>query len=318
MTSRRTVSGRLGSEKIANFIESQLLTGQFHNEQQLPTSEVLARRFKVDVNTARAAYRLLQAKGLVRSTRGKGTFATKIVDEAKADYLLSLARDAVAAAADLGLSAEQLSTVIGMHQLREACPDNVFYVDSDYPYIEQTHERIEQLIGRHVIRLSVARLRHKVKTGVGPAAGDLVVTSKYNLDSVADTLKESEARIVAFAHQLSPETITNLSALGSVEPIGIICIEQKFADVTGKVVDKIGVGSKQLRGSTSDVSTLPAIFRNADAILISSVAQKRLDAARVKLPIKPILPFHFELRPDSEEIIVDAYNSLNEVQPAPG
>ena len=52
------------------------------------------------------------------------------------------------------------------------------------------------------------------------------------------------------------------------------------------------------------------MFSDADAITISTVALSRLKAARVDLPDKPIVPFHYEMTEDCESAIMDGVETV--------
>ena len=60
--------------QIADEIEREIASGQLRPQTQLPTEATLAQRFGVNRHTVRRALADLAAKGLVRATRGSGTF----------------------------------------------------------------------------------------------------------------------------------------------------------------------------------------------------------------------------------------------------
>ena len=60
--------------QIADDIEGEIAAGALPAEAQLPTEAALALRFGVNRHTVRRALAALARKGLVRATRGRGTF----------------------------------------------------------------------------------------------------------------------------------------------------------------------------------------------------------------------------------------------------
>lgn len=60
--------------QIADVLEGEVAAGTLAPEAQLPTEALLARRFGVNRHTVRRALADLAGKGLVRATRGRGTF----------------------------------------------------------------------------------------------------------------------------------------------------------------------------------------------------------------------------------------------------
>ena len=60
--------------QIADELERDIVSGTLRPQAQLPTEAALSRRFGVNRHTVRRALAALAAKGLVRATRGSGTF----------------------------------------------------------------------------------------------------------------------------------------------------------------------------------------------------------------------------------------------------
>ena len=290
--------------EIAGFIKWQLLTGRYSVGEKLPTAGELARRFDVDPNTARAAYARLKAEGLVESTRGKGTFVRADIERRHSGRLGVLVENAIREARSLGLSAEDLATVIWLQKRFAADRPRIWYVDNEFPYFEAIRHRIEALTGSDALGCTLGRLKQRIDEGAGPTERDLVVTSKFNSRRVAESLHEPRPAIVPIAPRFSPDTIERLSEMDPDITLGVVCVDRMFADISGKVIERNGIAAPQIRGHSSDLSTLPAIFSGADAITISTVALSRLKAASVELPDKPIVPFHYELTEDCESAVM--------------
>lgn len=298
--------GITAAAEIAGFIKCRLLTGRYAVGDRLPTAGELARRFDVDPNTARAAYARLKAEDLVESTRGKGTFVKADVRQRHSTRLDELVRNAIREAHSLGLSTEDLATVIWLQKRFTEERPRIWYVDNDFPFFEAIRHRIGELAGSDTVGCALNRLEDRIAQGAGPAEPDLVVTSKFNSKKVAEHLHDPGPTIVSIAPRLSPGTIERLSELApEITTLGVVCVDRIFADISGKVIERSGIATPQVRGNSSDPSTLPAVFSEADAITISTVALSRLEAARVDLPDKPIVPFHYEMTEDCESAIMD-------------
>ena len=297
--------------EIAGFIKCQLLTGRYTVGDKLPTADELARRFDVDPNTARAAYARLKAQDLVESTRGKGTFVKADIQQRHSSRLSELVEDTIREAHSLGLSTDELATVIWLQKRFSALQPRIWYIDNEFPYFEAIRHRIAELTGSDTVGWTLDRLQAHVEEGAGPTDGDLVITSKFNSRKVDDSLHEPKPVVVPIAPRFSPETIERLSELDRDITLGVVCVDRIFADISGKVIERNGIAATQLRGHSNDLSTLPPVFAGADAITISTAALDRLEAARVNLPDKPIVPFHYELTEDCERAVVNgAENAL--------
>lgn len=297
--------------EIAGFIKCQLLTGRYTIGDKLPTAGDLARRFDVDPNTARAAYARLKAEGLIESTRGKGTFVRADIQQRQSGRLGELVRNAIREAHSLGLSTEDLATVIWLQKRFSAGQSRVWYVDNDFPYFEAIRHRIEELTGSETLGCEPRGLKTRIDEGAGPTDGDLVVTSKYNSKKVAESLDEPGPVLVPISPRFSPETIERLVELGAGFTLGVVCVDTLFADISGKVIERSGISAPQVRGNSKDLSTLPPVFADTDAIAISTVALSRLEAARVDLPDKPIVPFHYEMSEDCESAVMNGAEAVS-------
>ena len=296
--------------EIAGFIKCQLLTGRYSVGEKLPTAGELARRFDVDPNTARAAYARLKAEGLVESTRGRGTFVKTDIQQRHSRRLGELVENAIREARSLGLSAEDLANVIWLQKRFSANRPQVWYVDNEFPYFEAIRHRIEELTGSDALGCTPGRLKERIEEGAGPHERDLVITSRFNSKKVAESLREPRPEIVPVAPRFSPDTIERLSRMDPDITLGVVCVDRIFADISGKVIERSGIAAPQIRGHSSDLSTLPPIFSGADAITISTAALSRLKAARVELPDKPIVPFHYELTEDCESAVVNGAENV--------
>ena len=308
---KQTAIGITVAAEIAGFVKCQLLTGRYAVGEQLPTAGELARRFDVDPNTARAAYARLKAEGLVESTRGKGTFVKADIRQRHSSRLGELVRNAIREARSLGLSTEELATVIWLQKRFSTGRPRIWYIDNDFPYFEAIRHRIEELTGSSTLGCPLGRLKQRIEEGAGPAERDLVVTSRFNSKKIAECLHEPKLSIVPIAPRFSPDTIERLSELDAGITLGVVCVDRIFADISGKVIERSGIAAPQMRGHSNDLSTLPPIFTGADAITISTAALSRLKAARVDLPDKPIVPFHYELTEDCESAVVNGFESVS-------
>ena len=164
---RQAAAGITVAAEIAGFIKCQLLTGRYSVGEKLPTAGELARRFGVDPNTARAAYARLKAEGLVESTRGRGTFVRTDIQQRHSGRLGALVESTIREARSLGLSAEELATVIWLQKRFSANRPRIWYVDNDFPYFEAIRHRIEELAGSDAQGCTLGRLKERIDEGAG-------------------------------------------------------------------------------------------------------------------------------------------------------
>lgn len=311
-----TKSALSPAAEIAGYVKARILTGVYRVGQKLPTADELAKRFAVDPNTARAAYARLTQAGLVRSIRGKGTFVTAEIGKGHARRLRSLVDDAIAEGRKLDLSPEELATILWVQERFAADEPRLWYIDSWYPFFEAVSGQIEEAGGTTVHALQLDQLGDQVARGHGPSDGDIVATTKFNLEKVKDGLGGVDARYVPVSPQLTPETLTGLRGLPGSARLGVVCVEPIFSEISGKVIARSGIELDQVRGNTSDVTTLPKVFDQADAITISTVALGRLKSAQIRLPDKPIVPFAYALTDDCLSAVRTTMTDRSEVKQA--
>lgn len=65
------------STHIADRVEKEIIQGRFVVGQRLPSQSMLCRRFKASVTTVREALGQLQARGLIHTSRGAGSFVSE-------------------------------------------------------------------------------------------------------------------------------------------------------------------------------------------------------------------------------------------------
>ncbi len=75
--------------RVSQYLQQQIIKGEFPPNQQLPTEEVLTKGFGVSRGTVRKAIDLLETQGLVRREQGRGTFVNDPSDKGMAGFTLS-------------------------------------------------------------------------------------------------------------------------------------------------------------------------------------------------------------------------------------
>ena len=76
--------------RVSTIIQYKITSGQYDAGERLPTEDALVEQFKVSKITIRNALALLEAEGLIKRIRGKGTFVTDNVPEVRLSVHTSL------------------------------------------------------------------------------------------------------------------------------------------------------------------------------------------------------------------------------------
>jgi len=265
--------------EVAGYIKCQILTGVFKSGQRLPTAVQIAAQFGIDPNTARASYGRLKDEGLIESTRGKGTFVSVEIGPGEATKLRELIGDINEAAKQIGLSPEELSTIIWVHNRFRLGGQKVWYVDDWHPYMDTFGEQLGKATGLPIYTCTSKELPELLSAGTGPKDGDVVVVTRFNLEKAKQSIPDDDVRFFAISPRMAPATIEQLRKLPGSVRLGVVCIEEQFATISGKVIEKSGIELEQQYANTTDISALPGLFDNVDAMTISTIALSRLEAA---------------------------------------
>ena len=101
-------------QQIKDNLRKLILSGAIAEGEKLPSVRELAGDLAINPNTIMRAYRELEAEGYVYTIQGKGCFAGKLsqVDTGRRDKLLDTFRNTAGELLSLGITAEELSTII--------------------------------------------------------------------------------------------------------------------------------------------------------------------------------------------------------------
>ena len=103
--------------QIAGKIEDDILRGVYREEEQVPSTNELARSYRINPATAGKGINLLVAEGILYKRRGIGMFvapgaARAVREKRKNAFYDSFVRPMVGEGASLGLSGEELLDMI--------------------------------------------------------------------------------------------------------------------------------------------------------------------------------------------------------------
>ncbi len=105
------------ADQIVGALRRAIAEGLVASGQELPTVRQLAEDLGVNFNTVARAYRVLEASGLVRSGRGRGTRVVSVVESDSEGAIRRVVGQLGAALADArlaGLSRAQIEALLGV------------------------------------------------------------------------------------------------------------------------------------------------------------------------------------------------------------
>ena len=109
--------GPLIYQQIAAMLEHDILRGVYQEEEQVPSTNELARLYRINPATAGKVLNLLAADGVLYKRRGLGMFvapgaAERILEKRKAAFLDRYIRPMVREGRSLGLERETLMAMV--------------------------------------------------------------------------------------------------------------------------------------------------------------------------------------------------------------
>lgn len=109
--------GPLIYQQIAAMLEHDILRGLYQEEEQVPSTNELARLYRINPATAGKGLNLLAADGVLYKRRGLGMFvapgaAERILEKRKAAFLDRYIRPMVREGRSLGLERETLMAMV--------------------------------------------------------------------------------------------------------------------------------------------------------------------------------------------------------------
>ena len=115
------------TDQIVGALRRIIAEGRVASGEELPTVRQLAEDLGVNFNTVARAYRALEASGLVRSSRGRGTRVVSLVEADAVGANRRAVRQIAAALADArlaGLSRPQIEALLGVEIDSLWCADD--------------------------------------------------------------------------------------------------------------------------------------------------------------------------------------------------
>jgi len=103
--------------QIAQMLEDDILRGVYHEEEQVPSTNELARAYNINPATAAKGINLLVGDGILYKRRGIGMFVApgaeeKVKEKRRAAFLDGYIRPMVREGRSLGLTEEELAGML--------------------------------------------------------------------------------------------------------------------------------------------------------------------------------------------------------------
>ncbi len=208
-------------KQIVTQVRFMVEGGQLADGDRLPSSRMLADNLKVNRNTVARAYRELRDEGLVESRRRSGmvvTGATRAREQAAArERARSLIGDAIHECVELGLSAEEISSLafhFAVHA--EDARINVCFIECNQERAEYFATELTERLGLPVTPLILGEFDPSERSE------DLVLTTFFHLSEVRRAMRRSGREVIAIVVAPHVQTLVQLARVPKGKRVGIL------------------------------------------------------------------------------------------------
>jgi len=273
--------------QLINEIKKLIQNGEWEAGTQVPAERELAERLNISRNTVSAAYKELEAEGILISTRGRGTFVTDsdavIKRESLKDRLLKIIDMSIEDAAELGFNIDEflvIATQRVMAKKEMLSKVKVAFVECNREQLDQFSRRLYLEHGVSIVPVLLQDLRERTGQINELIAGtDLVLTTLFHLQEVKEMLKLPGTEILGIALEPQMETIVRIARLAQGTKLGIVCLSDTFAAKIRGSLNRAGIDHLQMLATTSnEPEALKVFIDNVDALVVSPHRLKEVTA----------------------------------------
>lgn len=243
---------------------------------QLPTERELAEILGVSRNTVSAAYKELEAEGVLVSQQGRGTFVTSseaTTTMGRQERLAQMLDAVINESLDLGVDLDTLATLSRqrIEERRELLGRvKVAFIECNREQLDYFTKELELGSGVSIVPILLSDLEADANHMLAELMGmDLVVTTFFHLDEVRELMG---GRVEVLGIALDPQlgTIVRIARMPKGIRVGLVCISEPFAERVEKSIANAGIEGLTLTHTTSkDESELRRLLAKVDACMVS-------------------------------------------------
>ncbi|HHY38893.1 MAG TPA: GntR family transcriptional regulator [Clostridia bacterium] len=292
--------------QLTHQIEQLVYSGRWPRGEKLPTERELASLLGISRNTVSMAYRELEAKGILSSRQGRGTFVSGPQGESAGgldrERLISTLEMCLDEAILSGLSIEEFMAITEMvaERKKEAlCHLQVVFVECNREQLDYFSKELELGAGIRIVPMLLEDInRREPRTLQILSEADLVVTTFFHLDEVKDMLTGIRSDILGIALDPLLETMVKIARIDPGKKVGLVCISRAFADRVKKSLTQSGIELEFSFTTTREKENLRSFLKGLDVVITSPGRRKEVE--ELKDPGAEVIEFTY--RPDAGSI----------------
>lgn len=284
------------------------MRGTWKQGDQLPTERDLADQLGISRNTVSAAYRQLEAQGIVSRRQGAGTFVCfspniSVIDAGDKDQVLKLVDLAIGEALELGFSIEDFTAIVALRVRQKKEMLNrlqVAFIECNREQLDYFTKELELGSGVTIHPLLLQDLQQKTAENLRKLRRmDMVVTTFYHLDEIKAALGSEAPQLLGIALEPSVNSIVKIARATPDSRIPVVCLSKTFAESIVNVLQQLDITFENMPLiTTRDQTELSQALAGASLVVASPNRKK--DVEQAVDPGTEIIEFVF--RPDTGSI----------------
>ncbi len=278
----------LRANEIVHILEQSIRSGVYRSGMRLPTVRELAEQYQVNKNTAARAYQILEQRGLIEVSRGRGAFVCAASGYDQTTFQQQIA-SLVQAARQTGVSRSQLLDLINnaVHQSYGSETPRVLFVECNRRDVETLGDELELIADTPMDRALLDDVLRDPVTHVHRY--DLIVTTFQHLGQIRQAMPASaRQRVIGVLATPSHESLLALARL-HVPTFGLVCDSPGTIESLSHIIRTYHPTSVVVPALIDDRSRLHEMIEQVDALVVTRSCRERLLALNPVLPIVTVV-----------------------------
>jgi DNA-binding transcriptional regulator YhcF (GntR family) len=281
---------------VRDLVIDRLIAGSYQQGGKLPAASELANELGVHRNTVAKAYQLLSELGLVKSTRGRGTFVSALTGPENQQNLLASVTEAlehsIRQARRIGVTREELESIIAVciDAMYEANLARGLFVECNMPDIRA---HIDEIAAATKVRLDPLLL-DEVPTRLRQVNSDelVVVTSLFHYREVNEVLAEIRPDVLVIGvHTIPSESsLEKLASIPSGSNVGVVANNPAGSRRVASLVETYSSNCLHVCSSPT-IEDIRALARDVDILVCTRDQEQTIRLVDLDVPVLSI-PFH--------------------------
>lgn len=274
---------------------------------KMPTERELAKELGISRNTISSAYNELEAKGVLKSIRGRGTFVAEEVLSWKTDEgahkVYKLIDIALEEAIECGIESEDfLDLVISRVKEKSEAINRITsgFVECNNEQATIFSEEIREITKMNTIPFTLKQIHDMDEETIGRLNRCQIIISPFNhANEVNKLLHGMEKEVLGVATGPNLESIVRIARHPIDTKFSFICLSDEFIFRIESALDKAGIGDLKVKYfNGKDEMKLKEAIDYADVLIVTPARFNEVD--KLNIDNKELIEFSYII--DSESI----------------